>query len=103
MLLSNCEDVQRVGAYVWFQSLFYWMLLSNIGVSFNSLRIRALFQSLFYWMLLSNGVQNMETDISSISFNPCFIGCYSLTPRGGGRVVSCLSVVSILVLLDVTL
>ena len=39
-----------------------------------------MFQSLFYWMLLSN-TRNTQTNtcIGMCSFNPCFIGCYSLT------------------------
>ena len=39
----------------------------------------------------------------STSFNPCFIGCYSLTSSLSGNSGGQTEVVSILVLLDVTL
>ena len=88
MLLSNCLLPQCYIIHsLLFQSLFYWMLLSNLQVyPSEGMRI-TVFQSLFYWMLLSNLL------VWAIfggrwwgCFNPCFIGCYSLT-----RVLGCIS------------
>ena len=56
------------------------MLLSNDAL-FEGMYydIPVMFQSLFYWMLLSN-LQTRDEMLERLrSFNPCFIGCYSLT------------------------
>ena len=37
----------------WFQSLFFWMLLSKFGIYIIGFIVNFGFQSLFFWMLLS--------------------------------------------------
>ena len=89
-----------------FQSLFFWMLLSKLGIdtystmftepSFNPyfsgcFSLRSIdtglkgevikFQSLFFWMLLSKDASAMPSEMACESFNPYFSGCFSLTCR----------------------
>ena len=79
MLLSNSHFPRVRPCLWWFQSLFYWMLLSNF-LPGTRLWINSRFQSLFYWMLLSNAILSAgDSPARSPGFNPCFIGCYSLT------------------------
>ena len=106
MLLSNASPAPIQMLRFTFQSLFYWMLLSNqrpflylrtqrcfnpcfigcyslTGGAQPDKRYSMMFQSLFYWMLLSNKSMEMSCSILwRTSFNPCFIGCYSLTAYG---------------------
>ena len=55
-----------------FQSLFYWMLLSNSEEEYAALQ-DWLFQSLFYWMLLSNGdTRKISADVYIDEFQSLF-------------------------------
>src|SRR5208337_4804781 len=56
-----------------FQSLFYWMLLSD-PCPYSGCSALVAFQSLFYWMLLSD-VRFLVPEAIILCFNPCFIGC----------------------------
>ncbi len=106
-----------------FQSLFYWIFLSentislstypqgkgfnpcSIGFSFRSRRNYPLrpccseFQSLFYWIFLSEHIRIGQFLIMINCFNPCSIGFSFRRPYRNGRSLGARNV-SILVLLD---
>ena len=77
MFVFNYSNIRINFNHKEFQSLFYWMFVfnySNIRINFNHKE----FQSLFYWMFVFNTYETMERDDTKC-FNPCFIGCLSLT------------------------
>ena len=79
LLFNNWRYLWVLWEYFMFQSLFYWMLLFNQCAVFPPHRTYFLFQSLFYWMLLFNRCEKWWSGLKLIRFNPCFTGCCSST------------------------
>ena len=84
--IGNCSHTwvipSRSSDVNWFQSLFYWKLLSYKSQEFHT-AIFLLFQSLFYWKLLSYSIAFSFSSTLFPSFNPCFIGnCSHTFPMG---------------------
>ena len=96
----SCRTTSTSNRPNWFQSLFFWMLLSKPVCACNRARVSTEFQSLFFWMLLSKILCRYVLCPTLPRFNPYFSGCFSLSQglcplEGSG--------VSILIFLDASL
>jgi len=97
------SNVSEAGSLTVFQSLFYWMLLSDLiaRVTMNC-EVVILFQSLFYWMLLSDSQGGSTVAIVDSRFQSLFYWMLLSDhhPCFTGLVILVTGPVSILVLLD---
>ncbi len=71
LLFTNIEWTHYNDLYKSFQSLFYWLLLTNHFGTFGGFYYK-MFQSLFYWLLLTNFKPEDAVDLPCTGFQSLF-------------------------------